>query len=382
MSNMRHLLRRGALLLAAFVITAGGGEAQAPAKPTPDVLVFTNGDQLTGKFVRGEGSSIIFKSDMAGEVTIPLAKVKELRAGGNFAVLTNDALKKPTQVPIGQIQVEQDAVRVVPASTVEQTIPDKQLAFIVDQTTYNKELTAHPGLLSGWNGSVTAGATLVRSTQTGETFTLAAGLVRAIPTVAYLPKRNRTIFDIAETYGKLTQPAIPQAGIVASQTVTSIFHADAERDEYFSPRFYALADTSFDHNYSLGLNLQEVYGGGIGWTAIQTPRQELDVRTDIHYEKQQFQTPSNNTNLIGSTISENYTRNLPKKIVFTESASILPAFNNASDYSANLMAGIMLPVYHRLSANFNATDNFLNNPAPGFNKNSFQFVTGISYSLP
>ena len=49
------------------------GMAQDKAKPAPDVILFTNGDQLTGTVERGVGDNIVFKSDMAGELTIPLA---------------------------------------------------------------------------------------------------------------------------------------------------------------------------------------------------------------------------------------------------------------------------------------------------------------------
>jgi len=77
-------------------------------------------------------------------------------------------------------------------------------------------------------------------------------------------------------------------------TVTSIFHTDAERDEYFSPKFFALAQTAFDHNYAQGLNLQQVYGGGIGWTAIKSGRQELDLKGTVQYEKQVFQDAASN----------------------------------------------------------------------------------------
>src|SRR2546425_996414 len=69
--------------------------AQAPVAPTakqaPDILIFTNGDQLTGTLVRGVGDSIVFKSEMAGEITVPLAKVKELRSDSKFAVLRKGA---------------------------------------------------------------------------------------------------------------------------------------------------------------------------------------------------------------------------------------------------------------------------------------------------
>src|SRR6185312_1442917 len=154
--------------------------------------------------------------------------------------------------------------------------------------------------------------------------------------VPYLPPKNRTTFNLVENYGKLTQPVIPQTTppTPASVAKTSIFHTDAEHDIYFTPRFYALGELSYDHNYAQGLNLQQVYGGGLGWTPILSPVQQLDLKADIHYEMQSFIQPPPpqasipNQNLIGATFGEAYHRNLPGKILFTESASVLPAFNN------------------------------------------------------
>ena len=62
-------------------------QTAVPKKPAPDVLIFNNGDQLTGKLQRATGGSVVFKSDMAGEVTVSLDKIKELRSDGGFAVL-------------------------------------------------------------------------------------------------------------------------------------------------------------------------------------------------------------------------------------------------------------------------------------------------------
>lgn len=330
--------------------------------------------------MRAENASVVFQSDMAGELNIPVAKIRELHTRSNFAVLTKDQAKKYKTVPTGVIDIGPDAIRIYAPAAAQDTVPIQQIAYIIPEATYQKEISGHPGFFSGWNGTVTAGATLVRATQSGETFTLASSLLRAIPDVAYLPKRNRTTFNVSETYGKLSQPATPPS-TPSSYVLTSIFHTDAERDEYFTERFYALADTSFDHNNTQGLSLQEVYGGGLGWTPIKDSKQQLDVRADVHYEKQQFQAPPGNTNLIGSTLAETYVRHLPKNVVFNEYASFLPAFNDPKAYSANATGSLLLPVFHRLSANLTATDNFLNNPTPGFQKNSFQFVTGISYSL-
>jgi hypothetical protein len=38
-------------------------------------------------------------------------------------------------------------------------------------------------------------------------------------------------------------------------------------------------------------------------------------------------------------------------------------------------------VYKRLSLSITSTDNYLNNPSAGYNKNSFQFILGATYTL-
>ena len=378
---------RAALFAVSALTCAGTLVAQAP-KPTPDVLVFTNGDQLTGKLERAVGDSAVFKSDMAGELTVPFSKIKSLKTGGEFIAIGKGPLKTAAKVT-GTVDVADSKIVVTPPSAAPKTLAPSDIAFLVDDTTYQKELARQPGFFRAWNGTITGGATIVRSTQNATTLTAGIALVRSIPTVAYLPARNRTTLDITESYGKQTSPILPPTSPPTPATVvlTSIFHADAERDEYFSPRLYALADTSFDHNYSQGLSLQQVYGGGIGWTPLKSGKQQLDVKADVHYEEQRFLSatpgaaPSPSINLFGSTLAETYKRNLPRKIVFTETGNYLPAWTDSTAYSASVTAALSLPVFKRLSATVSTTDNYLNDPALYYKKNSYQFVTGVTYSL-
>ena len=59
-----------------------------------------------------------------------------------------------------------------------------------------------------------------------------------------------------------------------------------------------------------------------------------------------------------------------------------PAWTNTRAYSAYGGVGITLPVYKRFGFTANLIDSFLNDPPPGFKKNSVQFTTGLSYTLP
>src|SRR4029077_18305774 len=69
-------------------------------------------------------------------------------------------------------------------------------------------------------------------------------------------------------------------------------------------------------------------------------------------------------------------------ILFVENLAVTPAFNNTSAYSGIGNAGLTAPFYKRLNLSMGVVDNFLNDPPPGFKKNSFQFTTGVTYTLP
>jgi hypothetical protein len=387
--KLTHSRARGIWYLVVLCLISGVFVQQttaqdAAAKPAPDVVVFKNGDQLTGTLERGEGDSVVFKSDIVGEVTIPLDKVKELHSAGNFAVLKKGEKITHTSVQPGSITSTDSSIIVSHKGGTTETVPVKDVSAIVDDATYNKEVARNPGIWYGWKGSIVGGATIVQSTQTGRTFTAGISLIRAIPTVTYLPMRTRTTFNLLETYGKFTQPTIPQTTPPTPDSIakTNIFHTDFEHDKYFTQRMYALVGVSYDHNYAQGLNLQQIYGAGLGWTVLQDSLQQLDVKADVHYERQNFQPPTVSQDLIGSTFGEAYKRNLPAKLLLTESGIYIQSWNNLQAYSAIGAVGLAMPVYHRFSLSVSMLDTYLNNPAFGYKKNSFQFVTGVTYTLP
>ncbi|MBW4040160.1 MAG: DUF481 domain-containing protein [Acidobacteria bacterium] len=376
------------------------GQAQSASKPDAkkagaDVLVFANGDQLTGKLQSVTAGNVVFASDMAGTLTISVDKVKELRSGAQFALLRKGERIGKKHVPIGTVDVAAGNLTVTPeAGGAAETVPAADVNYLVAAAEFEKQISQKAGFLNGWGGTLTGGANIARSTTTATTLNAGIALMREIPTVPWMPARNRTTFNLTESYGRLSTPAIPPTipATPPSVVLNSIFHADAERDEYFTQTVYALAQTSFDHNYAQGLQLQQVYGGGIGWTAIKTATQELNFKADAQYEKQKYiTTPVNGAtvayttptvNLIGSTFFEGYHRTLPRKMIFDESLNLLPAWNVLADYSANATATLTMPVFKRLSANVTVTDSYLGDPARYFQKNSFQFITGVTYTLP
>ncbi len=267
----------------------------------------------------------------------------------------------------GKIQITQSEGQPV------QTVAPADTGFVIDEDTYQKALH-NPGFGEDWKGAATGGVSLIEATQKSETFTGSVHLARAIPTEDWLTARNRTLVNFTASYGKIDQPSTPEVK-------TDLFHFDAERDEYFSARAYALGQVAFDHNFSQGLSLQQTYSGGAGATVIKSDKQTLDLKATMSYIGQHFN-GAKSKSLIGSVFNETYHRNLSAGIKFDEQITLIPAWNDTSAYSASGGAGITMAVYKRTSLNVSALDTLLNDPPPGFKKNSFQFTTGVTYSLP
>ncbi len=395
-SRLRFFSRlSAALFLVALIAALPAGSQAKPA--TPDELILSNGDTLHGKFVSAIGGKVTFHCDPLGDVSLTWDKIKELHTNGKFAVVDNTVkLRKKSeaaQIPVGVIEANSEAITVHPESgTAPAPIAVKNAQFVVDQATLDKQLNHSPGFFSGWNGAATGGASIVTSTQNQFTVTGDIALARVVPTVPWLDPRNRTLVDFKESYGKITQPAYTVPATTPGETPTivpesitksSIAHADAERDQYFSPRIFALAQTAFDHNYGQNLQLQQIYGGGLGWTVLKTPKQEADLKASMQYERQDFIGSSSGLNLIGSTFSANYAFHM-KLLTYTQSLAFIPAYNDERAYSANETNLLAFPAYKNLSFSVGTSDSYLNDPPvslPPTQRNSFQFTMGLTYAI-
>lgn len=385
-----------AIAIAAFVaLPAVRANAQAKSS-APDILILANGDHITGKFVREVGGTVTFHDDILGDISVPWAKVSELHTGSRVVVLTHAITghvhQLPAGLPRGTVAIAHGMVTVNPgASATIAPIPVANAQYIVDEADLKKQLFGHPGFTQGWNGGATVGITAVKATENQFSIATSLALVRTIPTASWLSPRNRSEVDFAQSYGKITQPAYTlPSGVVVPSTYTksSILHFGGEQDEYVSARAYYLGTVAFDHNYSQSLDLQQIYGGGIGYTAVKSPKQELDVKAVVQFERQSFSNvlpPAPSTqNLIASTFGASYLRHVTKSILFTQQALYIPAWNDTSAWSFNESDTLSLPAYKNFSFSLGTLDTYLNDvpsTLPPTQKNSFQFTTGITYNI-
>jgi hypothetical protein len=359
-----------------------------------DTITFGNGDTLTGKVGKVVYGNVSFHSDELGDLTIPLTKIKVMHTTTAFAAgSTIERLTKKNvaeQVPVGKIALEDETLSVMLPQGEVREFPVKNLRFMLDEPAYRRELQNESDFLYGWYGTATLGATVVTSTNIAQTYTGTVGLVRAIPTIAGLPAGTKTILNLSETYGLAKDPEIVSGGHVfqtASVTKTDILHGDLEYDKFFTPMVFGLVSGSADHNFGNGLELQQAYGAGIGWSILRSPQNDLAVRASLQYEQQQFYngitsrlgTPTEN--LVSASIGETWSRTFPDSIKFNQHVTLNPTLNVVKAYSGVAGAGFIFPVYKRLNFSVTMTDNYLGDPPEGFLRNTFQFTTGVTYTL-
>ena len=122
-----------------------------------DQIVLKNGDRLTGTIVRADGKTIVFKSDLVGEVTVALDNVDNVTADRPLYLTLTDGrvvsglvTAKNNQFEVkssnGSVVIERAAIAVVRSA-------DEQKAY---------ESTLHPGLFEQWTGGANVGFALTR----------------------------------------------------------------------------------------------------------------------------------------------------------------------------------------------------------------------------
>src|ERR1022692_2973040 len=139
---------------AALVAACGNAllYSQAPggaAKPQPDVLIFTDGEKLIGQLKSAKGDSVVFKSDMAGEVTVAWSKIQELHTSRPFAVIGKNAKLRRhmdvSQVPQGNVAMTDQKIAVQAAAGAPRTVPVADAGFVVGQPEFEKAMNREAG---------------------------------------------------------------------------------------------------------------------------------------------------------------------------------------------------------------------------------------------
>jgi len=260
----------GLCRLMALGAAAFGSAGPVIAAPKTDILVFVNGDRLTGEVKGLERGQLSFKTDATGTISVEWDKVASLQTNQYLTVETTSGLRYFGRVPEAmkegtlRLQVEADSKGW-----------DLPLADIVRAAPIEKGK-----LVDRLDGYVTAGYNYTKATDLQQ-FTFTGGL-------SSRDERRQWSLDGSTTMNS-------QDG----QDDTSRFDIGLTNRRFLADRWFAQGFGSFEGNDELDLDLRTTLGAAYGRFLLQNNRHEWAGYAGLAVTSEQFVDQQTNQSVEG-----------------------------------------------------------------------------------
>ncbi|MGA2984886.1 MAG: DUF481 domain-containing protein [Terriglobia bacterium] len=332
-----------------------------------DIVTLKNGDRVTGTLVTIKGGTLQLKSDILGDLSIPMAKVATYSVDKPVAIIIKG--KEPVQ---GTLELTPSGDWQVKANGQTQTFTAATVDTIMPEDTYQKLVVVRPTPWQAWKGNASLGETLQHGNQQTNTFTTTINAVRERPAAPIFQEHTRTNFGIMA----LLSHANEDDNSITSRT----FSSNLREDFLFTPDNFAFGMVQLDHISTEGLYLRQTYGGGFGRDVIKNPRTTFTLISGLTAQHEKFFSGGEDetlNGLVGEKLGEQFT----KRIRFDQSLNFYPNFTEGGEYRFDTSATLSIKLFNKFSLTTSAIDLYLSNPPAGNEKNNITLSTGIGYTF-
>jgi len=346
----RHLNNRIATLIIIGLTFASNAAA--------DQLGLKNGDRLTGSIIRSDGKAIVFKSDLAGEVTIAIENIQNVVTDKPLYVTLADGRTLAGLINSKDAQLE------IKSNSSDVVVDRSAIAGLRNEAEQKQyESTLHPGWLQQWTGRADLGFALTRGNS--NTTNLALGMTMARETL-----RDRTSMYAASVLNRETTNGI-------SRTVANTFRFGARYDRNINRRFFGYGFTDLEHNGLQNLTLRWVLGGGLGYHAIRNERTKLDLLGGVDMSREYFQGLNNDRTSAEAQLGQTLDHRLRPRVTLREQLYFFPNLSEGGEYRINFDAALAADLNRRLAWQVTVSDRYLSNPPSGLKQNDLLLTTGL-----
>jgi putative salt-induced outer membrane protein YdiY len=289
-----------------------------------DTLTLDNGDRVTGTIVKLENGKLVFNTPYAGEIKIDLVHIQSLQADNPMTVV----LGKDKRV-YGKVTGDGTELTVQPTD---------QSPAVREPTTKVTDLL--PGVVTGqeWrrNGHINVGW----SQSSGNT-----DVTRAHTDAEIIAQhgQNRYTAGIAINYATDHNVETESNGL-----------AYGKYDRFFSPKWYAYGNTTFEHDKFRDINLRTTLGVGSGYQAIASSRTNLSLEGGLEYVYTDYLVASND-GFPAMRLAWRFDHYLlPDRLQFFQKVEGYMSLENLKKSFARTQTGLRMPI----SGNFVATTEY------------------------
>ena len=333
-------MRKGLLTLAVIIISAA-------ATTQADVLYFTNGDQLTGKLVNIVESKAVFSSDLAGEITIDLAKISTIDTDTPVKLQLTDGTSFDNKLTRSQ------------QGTVMVSGTPKPVSF--DQID-SINLPPPPG--PKITGSVSTALSSSHGNTRSDSRSLGIALQREF-------ERSRTIgnFD----YFRSRQQS---SGSSRKEVTEDWYKSRLKQDYLLNEKLYVYGEGRLESDKIAFLDRRTIIGGGLGYQWIENDKTKFRTEGGISQRQDRFTDGSDTVNETAAQMGYLFNHKINGKLKFLHELTYYPAISDPSDYLLTSSAELRATVMGNMFVNFRVLFDYDSLPANTAGSTDVKYIFG------
>lgn len=321
-----------------------------------DEVFFTNGDHLTGKIKRLTNGKLIFKSEVAGELTVDISKVKTFSSDEPVEVHFTD----------GTVIKQKILSSVAGTISIEDTETLKTQPFaLVKITSINPPLKPPPK----WHGAISAGFTSTHGNSTTDNRNVGVDISRR-------SKNDRITVKADYARGRQEDP-----GTGEKETTEDWWRTKLKYDYFVSKKFYVYGDSRYEKDSIAELDRRVVVGGGGGYQWIESDNMNFATEAGLASLYERFENETDSNTEVSVQLGYHFDKKLHKTIKFISDLTYYPSTGKWSDYYLTSTTELRASVTKNMFTNFKAIFDYDATPAPGKGRTDVKYILGVGWNF-
>jgi putative salt-induced outer membrane protein YdiY len=317
-----------------------------------DEIQFINGDRLTGKIKSAADGKMVISTDVAGDVTVDMTKLKTFTTS------------EPIEIHVGEKNVIKTTVAAGPQGSVQAAGGGGMAGGAV---AIKDIKTINPPPIK-WTGAIAANGLLTRGNSNTENFGLSIDAQRRA-------EQDRITFGAGYLYGRQKDP-----GTGVASTTTDNWFLLGKYDYFFSKRFYGFLTSRVEHDRIAALNLRFTPSGGVGYQWIEKPDMNFLTEAGLAWVYEDFENADSDDHF-ALRLAYHFDKKLNDKVNFFHNLEYLPSIEDISDFNLNTDAGVRLTLTKSMFTEFKVEWKHDNEPAPGAAENDLRYLLGVGWAF-
>ena len=328
-----------------------------------DQITLKNGDRLTGKIVKSDGSKLVLTTELVGDVSIDLSAIVNITTDQPIYVALADGRTVSGLLNLSGDRAELQVTNSGPISVERSAIHGMRSQ--AEQLAY--ERSQNPGWLENWSGGADIG--LAITSGNSDTTNLAVGLGMTRETF-----RDKTTVYAASVYSRDRTNGI-------SRTVANTVRGGVRYDRDINRKWFAYGFTDLEHNGLQDLTLRLVLGGGLGYHVIRSERTKFDLLGGLDWDREFFKGDFNDRSSAEAQLGQTLSHRFNPRLSLKEQFFVFPNLTDGGTYRMNFDGSLVADITRRIGWQLTLSDRYLSDPPVGFEKNDLILTTGLKIKL-